>query len=658
MRRTIRDLEQRHQAEIRSTAGVRVYANEAPGPCPLCGGSMRVRKTMDHCGVTLEQGRFQVRETIYVCAAGCLKPGSEGRPGRAVLQRQGAVAERLLPRSTFGYDVMTFVGLERFVRYRQRQEIRATLDQQHGIALSLGQISLLARRFLVYLEALHEARAGVLREALQKDGGWPLHLDATGENGQGTLLVVYAGWRGWALGAWKIPTERADAILPKLRAVTGRFGAPCAVMRDLGKAVIEAARNFVDELERPIPVLGCHLHFAKDVGKDLLQASHEDLRNLFRRFKVLPRLRTLARDLGRQLGTHLDTARLSVADWLGGEDSRFLLPAGRVGLAVVRALGQWVLDYPADGTDAGFPFDRPYLDLYRRCLRACRAVESLLRKPHEDRRVHQALQRLHRRIEPVRSQLPFQGPAQILHMRARLFDELRDALRLQVKPSSNRLAAPPSPPEAQHQALELRDVKKAVEDLQVSLQQRRPQRGPAEDRRHAIDLIVDHLQRHGPSLWGHVIALPPEAGGGIRLVERTNVVLESFFHEIKHGERRRSGRKILTQDFQHLPAAAALARNLTHPDYVTLLCGRLEDLPRAFAQLDAADRSASLPARLRTAASTVTGTEDTEIVSASLPKADRALVRTKAMHERVLTEARSRAPHRQVRQKRGLATVV
>jgi len=616
---------------------------------------MHVRKTVAHGGVTLEHGGFQVRETVHVCAAGCLTLGPDGRPGRAVITRPAAVAELLLPRSTVGYDVMTFVGLERFVHYRQREEIQATLARQYGIALSSGEVSELGRRFLVYLEALHQARAGALRAALEHDGGWPLHIDATGEDGQGTLFVAYAGWRGWALGAWKIPTERADAILPKLRAVAARFGAPCAVMRDLGKAVIEAARDFVAECERPIPVLGCHLHFVRDVGKDLLRASHDDLRALFRRFGVLPRLRSLARDLGRHLGTDIDHARRGVADWLTGEDERFLLPAGTVGLAVVRALGQWVLDYPDDGIDAGFPFDRRYLDLYRRCLRACRAAESLLRKPSDDRRGHQALERLHRILEPVRSTLPFQGPARTLEMRARLVDELRDALRLQSKPPPPQPAAPAAAPP---QLAELRDVQKAVEALQDSLHKRRPERGPAQDMRKAIDVILHHLECHGPSLWGHVIALPPEAGGGIRLVERTNVRLESFFHEIKHGERRRSGRKVLTQDLEQLPAAAVFARNLTQPDYVTILCGTLENLPRACARLDAADRSRSLPARLRAAASTAVGAEDTDIVSSSLPKADRALVRTEAMHDRVLAEARSRAPRRPARQRGGSATVV
>ena len=616
---------------------------------------MRVRKTFEHGGVTMVHGAFHVRETVHVCAAGCTQPELTGAHERALLKRQAAVAELLLPRSTVGYDVMTFIGLERFLHYRQRDEILGALQRNYHIVLSSGEVSELGRRFLVYLQALHHARAPELRGALEKDGGWPVHIDATGEDGRGTLLVCYAGWRGWALGAWKIPTERADAVLPKLRAVEALFGAPCALMRDLGKAMIEAAREFVAGRKEPIPVLGCHMHFLKDIGKDLLRTAHEDLCDLFRRLKVLPRLRALARDLGRTLGTEIKRARRELTDWLAGTDPQFRLPEGDAGLAAVRALAQWVLDFPDDGTDAGFPFDRPWLDLYLRCLRCCRAAESWLRKPCADRRVLAGLERLHRIVEPVRSELPFQLPVRTIQQRARLFDELRDALRLQLKGPANQLAASA---DAQHQWAELRDIKKAVEELESSLKQRRPERGPAEDLRKAIDLILNHLERHGPSLWGHAIALPPTVGGGIRLVARTNVLLESFFHEIKHGERRRSGRKVLTQDFEQLPASAVLARNLTKPDYVTILCGTLDDLPHAFAQLDAVDRSRSLPARILTEASTTVGGQDSDIVSSSLPRTDRDLVRTAAMRERVLAEARSRAPRRPATLRAALATVV
>jgi hypothetical protein len=426
-------------------------------------------------------------------------------------------------------------------------------------------------------------------------------------------------------------------------------------MRDLGKAMIEAARDFVAGRDPQIPVLGCHLHFLKDIGKDLLRTAHDELRDLFRRFKVQPRLRTLARDLGRNLGSGIQRARCELSDWLADKDAHSPLPKGNTGLALVRALGQWVLEYPHDGTDAGFPFDRPLLDLHHRCLRACRAAEAWLRKPCGDRRVLQALHRLHGTVEPVRSVPLFLAPARTLKERAGLFDELRDALRLQGKMPANPIA---DPTDTQQQLAEIQDVHKAVEDLEESLRQRRPERGPAQDLRQAIDLILDHLERHGPSLFGHVITLPPEAGGGIRLVERTNVLLESFFHEIKHGERRRSGRKVLTQDFEQLPASAVLARNLTKPDYVTVLCGTLEDLPHAFALLDATDRSKSLPARLRIADSTAASGDQSDIVSSSLPRADRDLVRTDAMRDRVCAAARSRAPLRPACRRMALPTAV
>lgn len=99
----------------------------------------------------------------------------------------------------------------------------------------------------------------------------------------------------------------------------------------------------------------------------------------------------------------------------------------------------------------------------------------------------------------------------------------------------------------------------------------------------------------------------------------------------------------ISSDFR---TAAVLARNLTKPDYIALLCGTIDDLPRAFAAIDADDRSLSLPARLR-----ALPLPEHDVVSSSLPKADRDLVRTDVLRDRVLAEARSRAPRREVRGK-------
>jgi len=243
------------------------------------------------------------------------------------------------------------------------------------------------------------------------------------------------------------------------------------------------------------------------------------------------------------------------------------LPPGDAGIASVRGMTQWVLDFPADAQYQSFPFDRPYLDLYDRCVRARRAAHTFLRDPPEDPQVCKTLERLCRILDPANAEVPFSQVAERLRGRAELFDELRDALRLVPRTGGRNQTPPTHAVPVQEAIAELQDIKVAVERFTTSIHQRRPQRGPAQGTREAIDIVLQHLEEHGDSLWGHVISLPEEVGCGVRLVDRTNNSLESFFRGMKHGERRRSGRKNLTQDFESLPTEAALAYNLNCPDY-------------------------------------------------------------------------------------------
>jgi len=605
------------------------------GACPQCSGPMVVQKSTPRQGRTLEHGSFDARETVLVCAAECRTPS-----GSLVTRRAACLSERLLPRSTVGYDVMVFVGLQRFAEHRQREEIKSALWDRYGLDVSTGEISRLAVLFTEYLLRLHEAHSDALRAALARDGGWPMHIDATGEDGRGTLLAVMAGWRHWVLGAWKIPTERADAILPHLRDTASRFGPPCAVMRDLGRAMRAAANELAAELvgESGVKVrlLACHLHFLADVGKGLLQPGHDRLRELFRRFAVRPELRALARDLGRGLGGSIEEARADFAAWQNESEEYRRLPAGAAGVAVVRGLAQWVLDYEHDGADQGFPFDQPYLDLYHRCVNARRAADAFLRNPPADRKTIRALDRLCVILEPVMREKAFADLDRVLSYRVALFEELRMALRLSPKPAGRR--EDPAGSSGGTTPDELDGIKSAVDELAHSLRKRRPQRGPAQDARQGIDLVLRHLEDHGAYLWDRAVELPQEAGGGVRLVDRTNNLPEGLFHGLKHGERRRSGRKGLAADFESRPPEATLVPNLKHLDYVEIVCGTLDNLPQAFAKLDADERDhLPTPADKNRAPATIRA-------SASMPREDRILVRSDAMSRAILSAARSRAP--------------
>jgi hypothetical protein len=530
-----------------------------------------------------------------------------------------------MPRRVVGYDLMVHIGLERFLHHRQREEIRAALADDHGIVLSTGEISILTGVFLEYLDELHQASSPALRATMEADGGWPLHIDATGEDGRGTLLVAFSGWRQWVLGAWKIPTERSEAILPKLQSVVEHFGPPCAIMRDLGRAMQDATQSLVEELQLPIPILACHLHFLRDIGKDLLETDHDQLRALFRQVAVRSKLRSLARELGRALGAGIQQARHALRQWQ--TDTASPLPEGPAGLATVRALTQWILDYAADGTDEGFPFDLPWLALYDRCLQVCHAAQIFLNPVPADPQVHKALLRLQRILRPIECDDPQFGPlAETLTVRCRLFSELRQTLRLlpkasdHNKPRSNGLMT----------ESDLQDIRVNLERLSHSLRIRRGCHSCSPSKGQAIDLILEHLETHGKHLWGHAILIPKSCGG-LRLVARTNNDLESFFRYLKHGERRRSGRKVLTQDFEQLSPRAALAQNLAHADYVSIVCGSLQELPQAFAHLDRQKEPFTKTTKLAEVADPET---------ASLSRADRRHVRSEGMTERIMAAAK------------------
>ncbi len=627
LRTHLQSLEAQCRQSMRATLGAFVSEKESSSePCSVCDGEdWRVQKTAPRLGRTLAHGQFTARETVLACAQGCCHPD-----GSKVTRRPASLIGLLLPRSNAGYDVMVFVGLERFLHHRQREEIQTALLDQ-GIDISTGEVSKLAHKFVRYVGRLHSARAEKIKAALEDDGGWPLHVDATGEAGRGTMLVVIAGWRRWVLGAWKIATERADLILPCLRQTVRRFGPPCAAMRDLGKGMTPALDDLVSERKLNIPVLACHQHFLADVGKGLLEPAHAELRALFRRAKVRPKLGALVRDLGRELGTDISDARQAVLDWQSPVEADHHIDPGRDGLATVRALAQWVLDFKAQATGLDFPFDRPYLDLYDRSMTALRANDAFLRTPPEDKVVTRALKRLHRYVQPVASEVPFRQVAQRLRRRAALFDELRGVLRMVATEPEGETVD------------DLEQMHDQLDKLIASLEERKPTRGPAQDTREAIDLILEHFEAHGDNLWGHAIPLPENAGGGIRIVSRTNYLSENFFGHLKHDERRRSGYKNLGHVLENLPAEAALVRNFEHDDYVTIVCGSLDSLAAAFAELDRHEHESRLNGVSQKDLEDDLGAV-LQIASASLSPADRRVVRTKEMDRRIAAAAGSRAP--------------
>jgi hypothetical protein len=181
--------------------------------CPDCGAAMRVAKSRRRTVATIADGQFEARELLKHCP----------RCASAPLHGCAAFQRIVGPQQQFGYDLIVHAGLARYLQRMQRDEIRDELRRDHGIEPSAGAVCVLCDRFLSYLESLHLLRFPYLRAAMV--GGYPLHLDATCDRGEGGLLV-WAMFTNPSIGSARVdptcpPTSWRVAI-PNRYASLGR----------------------------------------------------------------------------------------------------------------------------------------------------------------------------------------------------------------------------------------------------------------------------------------------------------------------------------------------------------------------------------------------------------------------------------------------------
>jgi len=572
---------------------------------------MKVRNVRPRTLATLKYGVILAWITTLICKKGC-----KTSDGKYVIRRPEEI-EHLVPLgANIAYDVEVYCGTKRYLEGYQREEIKKQLEEEHGILISSREVSVLANRFVEHFKKLHAYRSQAFSQILKSDGGSPWHIDATGEEGSGTVLIIYAGWRKWVLGTRKITTECTEQIKPLLFETADQFGEPLAIVRDYGRGITPSVKEFVEERKAEILILGCHTHFIKFVGKDLLTPGYNELRLLIRKYKIQSELRRIVRAWGKELGEEIYFLKVKIESWISKEQTQ-TLPEGNMGLAMVRAMAQGALDYLENNNNQRFPFVLPYVEFYLRCKTLHQACEYYINHSQNDKSVLKALKRLVRVLAPVISDLSFIRINKILAYRFELFNELRTALRLNTNKQSEKIK--PGIQKPKTIAKELNDIKKALKKYKVSLQRRYLQNVLAEEKQ-AIDTILKHLKEHERNLWGHVFQMPKSLGGGVKIVCRTNNCLESFNGQLKQEERKRSGRKVLAKDFEELPEGVPLIKNLRQSDYVEVLCESLENLPNAIANQDYNEQ---VEKHINQTQTVVTKSTET----ASLPKSERQFIR-------------------------------
>lgn len=515
-----------------------------------------MQKSKKRIITTIETGTIQAREIRKVCSVDVSHP----------VETSEALAQMVPTGQRYGYDLIVTVGMARYLRNMQRREIRAELFREKDITLSTGTISKLCDRFLLYLEALHLHCAPALRAAME--GGYPLHIDATNEYGKGGLFLCLDGFRGWVLHAVKIATENLEELRPAIEKTNFLFGDPIAIMRDLGSGGAKSVKHL---RQKGIPDLVCHYHFLGAVGKKLFDGNYSVLRNLLRQSKVRTKLRELLRELRRKPASDV-------------YDGKF--GHGRMREDLL-ALVLWVLE-GAGGKDLPYPFCLPHLDFYLRCRDVTSRAQHWIPSPrsHVERRVLKQLSSIITQMNKIER---FAWVVPILEKNWISFGQLRDILRLTDAeyPRGNR-CNPTNRESLTIKVERLQEIEKNISFYHEKIRQNvaTVKAEKINDIRTSPEsIILKYLDRYKNYLFGHPV-IRSNDGQIIGMVDRTNNGAEHFFGDDKQKIRRRVGRANLGRDLEDQPAQAALVSNLNHADYVEIVCGSLEQLPGAFAELD------------------------------------------------------------------------
>jgi hypothetical protein len=557
--------------------------------------------------VTLGGGAATIVEEYYVCPR-C----TDGDTGRRVIHHSEPL-RGILPHNTkYGYDIEIEAGYLQYADNRQMDEIRNIFEGTYGLSVSQSQIHELGIRFLKHMVVNHYLSAPLLKELFKY--GCVYHIDATCEAGRGMEFAVIEGWTGIVLGVWKIPTENEETIKRHLKSVVELFGEPVAFVSDLGNGMMAAISGVIEEMNLKSRQLVCHMHFLKAVGNSILENATKALKSQFRKHKTLAHLNRFVKETGEIIKSDAAAMRDFVILWQKSGAQQHVLGCLE-SVALLRALAQWVILFGTECNGEGFPFALSQVSLFDRCASALGSLLRLSEKNcfHESALKH-ALRLLRILLGPVKDSEILKTVQDLKAMDA-AFTELREVLRLEktdvYKQDKDKMCP---------DTLEI--VAKLNEEtlrFRSALIARLESGAVGAAQAQAFRIILDYVNQYEPYLFNHFYVSPDACGNiTVKLIERSNNIMEKSYRDQKHQIRRRTGSKNLGFIFEHLFPAAAMMVNFENPIYqqTVLYNNARGDLVERFSTLDS-----SMNYR-----DTFMFQDDYEMVGGRLPKADKMIV--------------------------------
>lgn len=511
-----------------------------------CGRETTILKTSSKTIATLDIGEFKAIETQNIC--------------KHCQQTDRSDELRCLTphRGKFGFDVIEFIGRALFLRCRNETEIQSELALRN-IPISVSEIGFLGKRFIVYLLLAHKECQKELKQIMQSKGGYILHMDGTCEGGSPHLFSCIDEISNIVLGNRKMPTEDSQYIIPLLQTLKTAYGTPIALVHDMGGAILKAVLAVFPD----IPDYICHFHFLRDLGKDLFDFEYRTIRRMTRSYNVRVKLNKASKQLKADINNKKPLLD-SLETYLKGKEIRDseekLDPRVMAYLLVT-----WVLEADSASNGFGFPFDQPHLEFYLRLQEAYPLLKQLKSRGVSGMPLVTLNKIL---MDSALTKMVLRIQEKIL-----IFEALRKAMR--IANPENRQGLNDEGDE------NIKTIKGRVKQFRHSAKI-----VALASSNTSYHKMVKQIDKYWDKLFADPIQVEIPTGTVTIQPQRTNNLMEQSFRFLKRDGRKKSGQHSLSKAFKGMLADTPLVRNLSNPEYMSVLLKGRKDLASRFADID------------------------------------------------------------------------
>jgi hypothetical protein len=213
-----------------------------------------------------------MRKTIQTLDGPLFVAGKSRECANSQCSHQGTVyyASRVwlysLPFSTYGLDVLAYIGWHHEHEHRQLVEIMRELNEM-GVAINERNVGKLYRQFLALLGGMDEQKAAKLAETAAHHGGLIWAIDGLKPEGHGTLLfVLYEVLSATPVAAIQLEGANEEQLCRWLKPYQAMGYPVLATLSDGEKGIIAALKATWPQA----PHQRCQAHFLNNLADPVM----------------------------------------------------------------------------------------------------------------------------------------------------------------------------------------------------------------------------------------------------------------------------------------------------------------------------------------------------------------------------------------------------